>query len=211
MKSRILAVVCVSAWIAGAAHAGDTASTSPKYGRWGFDAAGADMTGKPGDNFFRYANGTWLDRTPIPSDKPAVSLRLQITDLTEQHLHSIMESAAAHANDQPATMQDKVGAFYQSFMDDTRIEALGAKPISPALDAVRQATTRDAQATLMGRSNAAFDGSLFDVGIDVDLKDPKRYAVYIGQAGLGLPDRDYYPNLNLRSRRRRIKPMSARC
>jgi len=192
MKSRILAAVCLSAWIVGAAQAGDTTSTSTKYGSWGFDAAGADMTTKPGDNFFRYANGTWLDRTPIPSDKPAVSLRLQITDLTEQRLHSIMESAAAHATDQPATLQDKVGAFYQSFMDDTRVEALGAKPIAPALDAVRQASTRDAQAALMGHSNAAFDGSLFDVGIDVDLKDPKRYAVYIGQAGLGLPDRDYY-------------------
>jgi putative endopeptidase len=134
MKSRILAAVCLSAWIVGAAQAGDTTSTSTKYGSWGFDAAGADMTTKPGDNFFRYANGTWLDRTPIPSDKPAVSLRLQITDLTEQRLHSIMASAAAHATDQPATLQDKVGAFYQSFMDDTRVEALGAKPIAPALD-----------------------------------------------------------------------------
>jgi putative endopeptidase len=192
MNSRILTVVCLGALIAGAAHAGDAASTKPQYGSWGFDQAGADMSVRPGDNFFRYANGTWLDRTPIPADKPAISLRLAMTDLTEQRLHAIMASAATHAADHPATLQDKVGAFYQSFMDDARIEALGAKPIAPELDAVRHATTRDALAALMGRSNTDFDGSLFNVGIDVDLKDPKRYAVYIGQGGLGLPDRDYY-------------------
>jgi len=192
MNSRILAVVCLGALIVGAAYAGDATSTKPQYGSWGFDQAGADMSIRPGDNFFRYANGTWLDRTPIPADKPAVSLRLAMTDLTEQRLHAIVESAAAHATDQPATLQDKVGAFYQSFMDDARIEALGAKPIAPELDAVRHAITRDALAALMGRTNTDFDGSLFNVGIDVDLKDPKRYAVYIGQGGLGLPDRDYY-------------------
>ena len=195
MNSRILTVVCLGALIAGAAHAGDATSTKPQYGSWGFDQAGADMSVRPGDNFFRYANGTWLDRTPIPADKPAVSLRLAMTDLTEQRLHAIMESAATHATDQPATLQDKVGAFYRSFMDDARIEALGAKPIAPQLDAVRQAATRDALAALMGRTNVDFEGSLFNVGIDVDLKDPKRYAVYIGQGGLGLPDRDYYLKL----------------
>lgn len=192
MNSRILAVICLGAWIVGAAHATDAASSKPQYGSWGFDTAGAEMTIKPGDNFFRYANGTWLDRTPIPADKAAVSLRLAMTDLTEQRLHTIMEAAAAHTTDQPATLQDKVGAFYQSFMDDAHIEALGAKPIAPQLDAVRHAKTREALAALMGRTNVDFDGALFNIFIDVDLKDPKHYAVYVGQAGLGLPDRDYY-------------------
>src|SRR4051812_40828176 len=58
----------------------------PQYGTWGFDAAGADPATKPGDNFFRYANGTWLDNTQIPSDKPAYSLRLAMTDKTEQRV-----------------------------------------------------------------------------------------------------------------------------
>jgi putative endopeptidase len=189
MINRILVAFCLCAGMASIAQAADT---KPQYGRWGFDAAGADMAMKPGDDFFRYANGTWLDRTPIPADKPAVSLRLAMTDLTEQRLHAIMGAASAGAAAQPATLQGKVGAFYHSFMDDARIEALGAQPIAPQLDAVRHAATREQLATQMGRTTIDFDGSLFGFYIDADLKDPKHYAVYIGQAGLGLPDRDYY-------------------
>ncbi|HEY8682207.1 MAG TPA: M13 family metallopeptidase N-terminal domain-containing protein, partial [Rhodanobacter sp.] len=185
MNCRILALVCLGALLAGTAQAGEAANGKPQYGAWGFDAAGAQMSIKPGDNFFRYANGTWLDRTPIPADKPAVSLRLAMTDRTEQRLHAMMEAAAARTTDHPATLQDKVGAFYHSFMDAARIEALGARPIAPQLDAVRHANTRDALAALMGRTNLDFDGTLFNLGIDVDLKDPKRYAVYVGQGGLG--------------------------
>ncbi len=59
----------------------------PQYGAWGFDLAGADTKTKPGDDFFRYANGTWIDKTQLPPDKPAYSLRLAMTDLTEQRLH----------------------------------------------------------------------------------------------------------------------------
>src|SRR5450432_946266 len=67
----------------------------PQYGAWGFGLAGADTSTKPGDDFFRYANGTWLDKTQIPPDKPAYSLRLAMTDLTEKRLHEMMETLAA--------------------------------------------------------------------------------------------------------------------
>ena len=53
--------------------------TKPQYGAWGFDLAGADTKTKPGDDFFRYANGTWIDKIQIPPDKPAYSLRLAST------------------------------------------------------------------------------------------------------------------------------------
>ncbi|MHA6206158.1 M13 family metallopeptidase [Dyella soli] len=191
MVSRILAVACLGALLAGAAHAVDPAGSKPQYGRWGFDQAGADPATRPGDNFFRYANGTWLDRTPIPADKPAVSLRLAMTDLTEQRLHELME-ASAHAAAPATGLDGKVGAFYQSYMDEARINALGAKPIAAQLDAVRKATTREAQAALMGRTSVDFEGALFNLAMDVDLKDTKHYAVYVTQGGLGLPDRDYY-------------------
>src|ERR1700751_2293208 len=98
----------------------------PQYGAWGFDAAGADLATKPGDNFFRYANGSWIDKTQIPADKPAYSLRLAMTDLTERRLHEMMESLGAKPNDNPSTLEEKVGAFYRSFMDEARVEQLGA-------------------------------------------------------------------------------------
>ncbi|MBS0461401.1 MAG: M13 family metallopeptidase [Proteobacteria bacterium] len=201
MKLRLLAGACAAALSIASVAATDAPSAAPasapsaakpQYGAWGFDASGMDRAVKPGDDFFEYANGAWLQRTPIPADKPAVSLRLAMSDAIEQRLHAIVEAAAASAGHQPTTLAGKVGAFYKAFMDEARIEALGAKAIAPQLDAVRAASTRDQLAALMGRSNSDLESALFYVGIDVDLKDPSRYALYVMQGGLGLPDRDYY-------------------
>lgn len=164
----------------------------PQYGKWGYDAAGADKATKPGDDFFRYANGAWLDKTEIPADKPAYSLRLAMTDMVDKRVHDLMEELGAKAEAQPTTTEGKIGAFYKSFMDDARVESLGAAPLKPLLDEVRAAKSRDAIAALMGRNNSDVEGSLFYFGIYVDLKDPNKYAFYVGQGGLGLPDRDYY-------------------
>src|SRR3954452_112649 len=166
-------------------------SGQPQYGSWGFDAAGQDTSVKPGDDFFRYANGHWLDTHQIPGDKPGVSLRLEMTDRTEARLHDMMEAAAAKSSHQLGDLEGKMGAFYKAFLNEARVEELGAQPIAPELDAVRDAKTRDALAGLMGRNQADFEGTLFNIVLDVDLKDPKRDAVYLSQGGLGLPDRDY--------------------
>jgi putative endopeptidase len=190
MNKHWLAMVCVTMLTSGGAFAADAGK--PQYGDWGFDLAGANQAIRPGDDFFRYANGSWIDRTEIPADKPAYSLRLAMTDKTEQRLHALMETAAQQAGHQPDTLEGKVGAFYKSYMDEARIDAAGATAIAPQLAAVRNAKTRATLAGLMGRDNSDFEATLFNFGIDVDLKDPKHYAVYMGQGGLGLPDRDYY-------------------
>jgi putative endopeptidase len=171
--------------------AADDQPAKPQYGAWGFDSAGADIAVKPGDNFFRYANGTWIDKTQIPADKPAYSLRLAMTDLTEQRLHEMMEAISQNET-QPSTLEGKVGAFYRSFMDEARVEELGTKAIASELDDVRKAKTPEELAVLMGKTSTDFEHSLFSYTIDVDLKDPSKYALYLTQAGLGLPDRDYY-------------------
>lgn len=164
----------------------------PQYGAWGFDATGADLSTKPGDNFFRYANGAWIDKTQIPADKPAYSLRLAMTDLTEQRLYEILEAAGGKNEKASSTLEEKAGAFYRAFMDEARVEELGVRAIAAQLAAVKAARSRDALASLMGRNLTDFEHSLFLYSIDVDLKDPKRYAFYLTQGGLGLPDRDYY-------------------
>src|SRR5690348_18469483 len=134
-----------------AAPAADTVPSSgkPQYGSWGFDAAGQDKATKPGDDFFRYANGHWLDTHQIPADKPAVSLRLEMTDRTEARLHEMMEQASAKVSHQPGDLEGKVGAFYKAFMDEGRVEKLGAKPLAPELNDVRAAKDRNALAGLM--------------------------------------------------------------
>jgi putative endopeptidase len=188
---------CVSillAWLISVscfASAGDDAP-KPQYGAWGFDLAGADLSTKPGDDFFRYANGSWLDRTQIPADKPRYTLRLIMDDLIEQRLHELMEMLGEKGAAEPSSLEDKVGAFYRSFMDQGRIEQLGVEAIAGELDDVKRAQTRADLAALMGRSATDFEHTVFVYWIDVDLKDPSRYAFYLSQGGLGLPDRDYY-------------------
>jgi putative endopeptidase len=190
MSRRVLSGALLSASLVWAAAA--MAADKPLYGAFGLDTAGFDTATAPGDNFFRYANGTWLDHHAIPADKPAVSLRLEMTDRTEARLHEMMEASAAKVGHQPSDLEGKVGAFYKAFMDEPRIEKLGLTPIAPELSAIGTAKDRGDIAATMGLSNVDFDASLFAVNIDVDLKNPKKYALYIGQAGLGLPDRDYY-------------------
>jgi putative endopeptidase len=192
MNSFLRTLLLFAAFAAPLARAADAPPATLKYGTWGFDLAGMDAATKPGDDFFRYANGTWIDKTQIPPDKPAYSLRLAMTDLTEQRLHDMMETLGTKPSDNPAMLEEKVGAFYHSFMDEAHVEQLGAKAIEPELNALNSAKTRDDFAALTGRTAIDFEFSLFSPIIDVDLKDPNKYAFYLSQAGIGLPDRDYY-------------------
>jgi putative endopeptidase len=190
MSRRVLSGALLGASLVWAVAA--VSADKPTYGAFGLDTAGFDKTVAPGDNFFRYANGTWLDHHAIPADKSGVSLRLEMTDRTEARLHDMMEQSAAKVAHQPGDLEGKVGAFYKAFMNEARVETLGVAPIEPELATISATQSRDDLAGLMGLSNVDFEPTLFGASIDVDLKDPKRYAVYVGQSGLGLPDRGYY-------------------
>jgi putative endopeptidase len=182
----------VAAFCFGVAEVQAQPTAAPFFPPFGVDLTARDLTTAPGADFFQYANGAWLARTPIPPDKSSVSMGRLVAERTEAQLHEMMEDLAKTAGDAPADTEGKVGAFYAAFMDARRIDALGATPIEPELAAIRAATTRPALARLMGATMDDFEGLFFQPGIDADLKDPAHYTVYVNQAGLGLPDRDYY-------------------
>ena len=167
-------------------------TAKPQYGAWGYDLSAMDPKVKPGDDFNRYANGAWLDRTTIPADRAAASLRYDMSDLAEARLHELMQAGSPEGGRETHTLQGKIGAFYAAFMDEGRIGALGTRPLAPELDAIRAARSPADIAALMGQANSDFYASIFSLNTDVDLKKVTRYAVYAGQSGLGLPDRDYY-------------------
>ena len=183
-----LALVLAIGGGAGAARAAD----GPFFPPFGLDLTAIDAKTPAGTDFFQHVNGAWLDRTPIPADQTSISAGRMIFNRTEIQLHEMMDALAAAAPAAPAGSDDKVGAFYAAFMDEARVEALGATPIAPELAAIRAASSRAEIARLMGHGSEDFEGALFDVSVDVDLKDPAKYAVYLSQDGLGLPDRDYY-------------------
>ena len=168
--------------------------TAHSYGKWGFDLSGRDTSIRPGDDFFAYANGAYLANTRIPPDRTWYGTINVLRDLSELRVHAMLEDAAAKASLEPDANdhRGKVGAFYKSFMDEAGVEALDAKPLAPQLDAIRHAGDRTQLAAVMGKARTGFEPSLFDVVIFSDLKNSDRYAVYVDQGGLGMPDRDYY-------------------
>jgi putative endopeptidase len=192
MKTFLAAAAALAA-VAALGFAGITLADNSgvaRFGPWGFDLAGRDTTVSPGADFYAYANGTYLKQLVIPPDRSGYGSFAALAALSEDRVHDILEKAAHD----PAASGDeaRIGAFYRAYMDETRIDALGARPLQPDLARIRAAKTRPALAALMGRAAESFYGSLFDPAIGVDAKDPEHYAVYLSQAGLGLPDRDYY-------------------
>jgi putative endopeptidase len=165
-------------------------SGKPAFGAWGLDATGMDKTVSPGDDFFKYMNGAWFDRTAIPDDKSSYGNDYVINDEAVERVRRIL--AADPATDTANPDAAKIHAAYLAYLDEARVQALGAAPIAPDLAAIRAAAGKSDLAALMGHAESGFQSSVFRLDIDGDAKAPSRYAVSIIQGGLGLPDRDYY-------------------
>ena len=158
----------------------------PRYAPWGLELQDMDRSVKPGDDFFAYAEGTWLKNHPIPADKAGAGYNYDLPDEIEGQVRRIVEEAAA----QPSTpTARKVGDFYAAWMDEAGIEARGLAPLRPWLQRIDAVTTRPQLIQLMMRPGYP---SPVGIGISTDADDPTRYMVDAGQARLGLPTRDYY-------------------
>ena len=163
---------------------------SPRYGTWGFDLSGRDPSAKPGDDFFRYANGAWADRTEIPSDRTRFGNFDALSVLSEARVNAIIaDVAAGKVQDKDA---QKIGDAYKSFMDEATIEKLDIKPLAAELAAVKAVKTHKDMTALGGKGQTGNFASILGIGITTDAKSPQKYAVAVGGGGLGLPDRDYY-------------------
>ena len=163
-----------------------------EYGTFGFDTAGMDRTVAPGDDFGRYASGTFLKNLVIPADRSNYGMFTKLRDLSQERTKLIVEAAAARKDAQPGSEAQKVGDFYGSFLDEAAIEAKGLAPLQPHLDAITAIATQADLARAFGNANRLGVDVPLGVRPEQDLKNPDVYAVYVGQGGLGLPDRDYY-------------------
>ena len=188
MNRRILAATAAFGLLATQASAAE--KTSGAY--WGFDLSGMDRKVAPGNSFYDYANGTDVSHITIPPDRTNYGAFIHLADLSEQRVHAILDEASAHAVDAPTDGIGKAGAMYKAFMDESQAETLGAAPMKPELAEVAALKSPTDFAMLQGRAQTSFQGSLFALSIEPDAKDPTKYAVSLGQAGLGMPDRDYY-------------------
>ena len=161
---------------------------APEIGEWGFDLAGMNTEIAPGDDFNQYANGTWLDTEEMPSDLSRYGMFTVLHLEAEEQVKEIITEAAA-ANAGHGTVEQQVGDLYGSWMDTETIEQRGLQPAQPFLDEISAAETH---ADINALFATIHHQSPFGVGIIPDPADTTRYTVFVGQDGLGLPDRDYY-------------------
>jgi putative endopeptidase len=185
------------AWPATAQAAAKTEAAVAKtsktqYGTFGFDAAGMDRSVAPGDDFGRYANGTYLKNLVIPGDRANYGMFTRLRDLSQERTRTIVEAAVSRKGAKPGSEAQKVGDFYASFLDEAAIEAKGLAPLKPHLDAIAAIATRAQLFKAFGMANRMGVSTPIDIGPYQDLKNPDVYSVYVNQGGLGLPDRDYY-------------------
>src|SRR5437764_2101945 len=167
----------------------------PYYQPSGFDLSSIDRSTKPGDDFFQYANGKYLERAVIPADRPAVSRRLEMTDRMEFNLHQLLQQAAQGVGEEPSDVRGKAGAFYTSFMDEATIDRIGLAAIAPELYSIRSASNASQLAGLMGQGAYDFYSAIVSPYIYSDLRVPDLYAIYLNHSGLGIPVRYYYLKL----------------
>ncbi|MEP6621590.1 MAG: M13 family metallopeptidase [bacterium] len=187
MKTRAIALLTVA--LARFASAQDSVST-PRIAPWGFDLAGMDRSVKPGDDFVRYAGGTWMRNTPIPPDRSSWGPFFMLRGDAEADVKAIIDDVirAPHA---AGSLEQKITDTYRSYLDTAAIDAAGLTPVMADLSSIAAARTHVDVARLMGRPDLTVGGPL-SISRWPDAANPDRYAVNIVQSGLTLPDRDYY-------------------
>lgn len=158
------------------------------WGEFGLDLYSMDTSVAPGEDFFRHVNGTWYDEFEMPADRTRYGAFSLLREKSEQRVKFIIDDLA-EAKPDPATLEGKVAAFYNAYVDMDAIEAAGLTPIQPYLDRIASIETKEDLAAVM--STVGYSSPIAG-WVDVDSKDTENYIFYVTQAGLGLPDRDMY-------------------
>ena len=155
----------------------------------GIDIAELDPAIRPQDDLFRHVNGKWIARTEIPSDKARYGSFLVLAEEAERAVRDIIvESQTA----EPGTEARKVGDLFASFLDEARVNELGAEPIRPLLAEVQSVASIESFLATLGRLERGGSSGFFQIYVDNDPGQPDRYLVFVEQGGLGLPDESYY-------------------
>lgn len=164
----------------------------------GIDKQYMDAATRPGDDFFRYMNGKWLDETEIPADKSNYGGFVILADEAQESVKAIIEESAS-GDFAKGSDEQKVGDLYKSYLDMQTRNARGLEPLQPEFQRVEALSGYEDVARYFAR------GSIYGISMPMDLQqlvdwnDPGRYSMIITQGGLGLPDREYYLKQDERS------------
>ena len=191
-----LGVVACSDEAAPAASSSDTpetvlANANPELGDFGVDLSQQDPNTKPGDDFFRFANGKWLDEFELPADRSNYGSFSVLGDRSDERVNTIIEelSAAEPAAD---TIEQKISDYYLSYMNTEVLDERGIGPLREKLAQLSAIDSRAALIAALGRSQLDATASPFGWYVGADRRDPDRHQLVLSLGGIGLPDRDYY-------------------
>lgn len=169
-----------------AAKAPAAASRSgPEIGAFGLDLAGGDPSVAPGDDFAAFAGGTWEKNTEIPADRARYGMFDLLNERSLTQTRTLLDAAAKKPG-------SKTGDLYASYMDEAAANLKGADPIEPWLTAIKLTKDRTGIALEMAKLHRMGVDGLFAINVGQDDRIPENYIATVNQAGLGLPDRDYY-------------------
>ncbi|HSN02271.1 MAG TPA: M13-type metalloendopeptidase [Acidimicrobiales bacterium] len=155
----------------------------------GFPLDDLDPARRPQDDLFRHVNQRWIDATPIPEDKASYGTFWMLAEGAEAAVRDILEEARTA----PATPEaKKIGELYASFLDEQRVESLGASPLAPRLAAVADVGTIEEFARLVGAFEREGLAGFYHLWVETDPGNPDRNLVMMDQGGLSLPDESYY-------------------
>ena len=150
-----------------------------------------DTSVKPGEDFFAYVNGTWLNSYVMPDDKARFGTFNMLREQSQDAVKAIIEESA-QGNNAPGSNEQKVGDLYNSYMDMATRNEVGTAPLMKIFAELDTLADHHELGAYFGRSIRAGFGAPFRFFINGDADDPTVYSVYTGQSGLGLRDREYY-------------------
>jgi putative endopeptidase len=168
----------------------DMLKGSAELGSFGVELDARDESVKPGNDFFKYAGGTWYKNFEIPSDKTRFGAFDKLAERSETQIKELVEEISKGTNLNPE--QQMVSDFYAAYMDNDAANAKGLAPITPILEKINNIENKKALMAAFGR--AWLDGSISPINGSMGFNrlDPDEYEMSVGVSGLGLPDRSYY-------------------
>ena len=179
------ALVSIDAWVMAATV------KSPAMRRAllsGVDLQYVDQSVRPQDDLYRHLNGKWLDSFQIPADKGPYGSFTYLYDATQEQLRVIVDGLDGSGDAEAR----KIADLYASFMDESRLEALGLKPLQAEFEAIDAISDKKEIPALIAHLNRIGAGAPYAFSINQDARNSLQYAVIVRQSGLGMPDRDYY-------------------
>ncbi len=168
------------------------ADTAPATNSSGFDLNNLDRSVSPGDNFFEYADGGWRKANPIPDEYSRWGTFSVLYKNNQEKMRTILEAAAADTKAPKGSIEQKIGDFYASGMDEAAIDKAGIDPLKPELKRIDDIKDMAGLEDEIARLHLMGVHALFSFGNMQDFKDSSKMIGAADQGGLGLPDRDYY-------------------